>query len=130
METIVSILMDRFHWSRKVSSLIVFIYCLLMGIPSSLGFGVWDFIQPLGMSILDAWDFVSNSILMPIIALITCIFIGFVLTPQAVIDEAESDGSRFKSRKLFTVIIKWIAPVILVAILISSVLNALGIFVI
>lgn len=129
METIVSILMDLFHWSRRTTSILVFVYSMLMGIPSSLGFGIWDFIQPLGMSILDAWDFISNSILMPIVALLTCFFVGFVIKPQTVIDEACAEGAVFKGKNLFTVIIRWVAPVILVAILISSVLNALGIFV-
>ncbi len=129
METIVSILMDLFHWTRRTTSIIVFVYCLLMGIPSSLGFGIWDFIQPLGMSILDAWDFISNSILMPIVALLTCFFVGFVIKPQTIIDEACAEGAAFKWKSLFTVIIKWVAPIILIAILISSILNALGIFV-
>lgn len=129
METIVSILMDFFHWSRRKTSILVFLYSLLMGIPSSLGFGIWDFIQPLGMSILDAWDFVSNSILMPIVALLTCFFVGFVIKPQTIIEEACAEGASFKGRHLFTIVIKWVAPIILVAILISSILNALGIFV-
>lgn len=128
METIVSILMDYFHWNRKKTALIVLVYCLLMGIPSSLGFGIWDFIQPLGMSILDAWDFISNSILMPIVALLTCFFVGFVIKPKTIIDEANAEGAKFKSVTLFTVVIKWVAPVILIAILISSVLNAAGIY--
>ncbi|MFG6364118.1 sodium-dependent transporter [Schaedlerella sp.] len=129
METIVSILMDFFHWSRRKTSILVFIYSLLMGVPSSLGFGIWDFVKPLGMSILDAWDFISNSILMPIVALLTCFFAGFVIKPKAIIDEACAEGADFKGKNLFTVVIKWVAPVILVAILISSILNALGIFV-
>ncbi len=130
MEAVVSNLMDFFHWPRRRTSIVVFLYCLLMGIPSSLGFGIWDFIQPLGMSILDAWDFISNSILMPIVALFTCFFVGFVIKPQTIIDEACAEGAVFKSKTLFIVVIKWVAPLILVAILISSILNALGIFVI
>ena len=129
METIVSILMDFFHWSRRKTSILVFIYSLLMGVPSSLGFGIWDFVKPLGMSILDAWDFISNSILMPIVALLTCFFAGFVIKPKAIIEEACAEGAVFKGKHLFTVVIKWVAPIILVAILISSILNALGIFV-
>ena len=129
METIVSILMDFFHWSRRKTSILVFIYSLLMGVPSSLGFGIWDFVKPLGMSILDAWDFISNSILMPIVALLTCFFAGFVIKPKAIIEEACAEGADFKGKNLFTVVIKWVAPIILVAILISSILNALGIFV-
>ena len=128
METIVSILMDYFHWERKKTAIIVLVYCLLMGIPSSLGFGVWDFIQPLGMSILDAWDFISNSILMPIVALLTCFFVGFVIKPKTIIDEANTEGAKFKSVTLFTVVIKWVAPVILIAILIIYVLNAAEIY--
>ena len=125
METIVSILMDRFKWKRKFTCIIVVIYVLLMGIPSSLGFGVWDFIQPIGMSILDFWDFLSNSVLMPIVALFTCIFVGFFIKPKTIIEEASAEGAAFKSKKLFTVMIKWIAPILLVLILISSVMNAL-----
>ena len=127
METIVSILMDRFKWKRKFTCIIVVIYVLLMGIPSSLGFGVWDFIQPIGMSILDFWDFMSNSVLMPIVALFTCIFVGFFIKPKTIIEEASAEGAAFKSKKLFTIMIKWIAPILLVLILISSVMNALGI---
>lgn len=129
METIVSILMDRFHWSRKTTSILVYAYLLIMGIPSSLGFGIWDFIKPLGMSILDAFDFISNSILMPIVALLTCFFVGFIIKPTTIIEEAEAEGATFKAKKLFTVVIKWIAPIILVAILISSILNAMGLYV-
>ena len=126
METIVSILMDKFHWNRKITCLIVTVYILMMGIPSSLGFGIWDFIQPLGMSILDVMDFISNSVLMPIVALITCLFVGFVIKPQTIIDEAQADGAKFKHKQLFIIVILWIAPVCLCAILISSVLSAFG----
>ena len=76
----------------------------------------------------DAMDFISNSVPMPIVAVLTCIFVGFVIKPKTIIDEVESsDGGTFKSKKMFTVMIKWIAPIFLIAILISSILNALGI---
>ena len=128
METIVSIFMDKFKWSRKFTCILVAVYSLLIGIPTSLGFGALDFIKPLGMSILDAMDFISNSVLMPIVAVLTCIFVGFIIKPKVIIDEVESsDGGTFKSKKMFIVMIKWIAPIFLIAILISSVLNALGI---
>jgi len=120
--------MDKFKWSRKFTCILVAVYSLLIGIPTSLGFGALDFIKPLGMSILDAMDFISNSVLMPIVAVLTCIFVGFIIKPKVIIDEVESsDGGTFKSKKMFTVMIKWIAPIFLIAILISSILNALGI---
>lgn len=126
METVVSIFMDKFNLQRKKTCLIVLVMTLILGIPSSLGFGVLDFIQPLGMSILDAWDFISNSVMMPIIALFTCFFVGFIIKPQTIIDEVKQDGEKFKAAKLFTVMIKWIAPIFLILILLSSIASALG----
>ena len=126
METIVSILRDKFHWSRKFTCILVTAVALVMGIPSSLGFGIWSHIKFLDFSILDAFDFISNSVLMPILAFFTCIFVGFIIKPKAVIDEVKSSDGVFKGEKLFTIMIKWIAPIFLVAILVSSVGNAMG----
>lgn len=126
METVVSIVRDKFGLKRNTTCLIVLAFCLVLGIPSSLGFGVLDGVKLLGMSILDMFDFVSNSVLMPIVAFATCIFVGYFIKPQSVIDEVELTG-RFRSQKLFSVIIKYVAPIFIVLILISSVLDTLGI---
>ena len=126
METVVSIVRDKFGWERKRTCLGVLIFSVVLGLPSSLGFGVLGNITLNGMSILDMFDFVSNSILMPIVALLTCIFVGYVLKPKALIEEIEVSAP-FKAKTLFTVVIKYIAPVCIVLILVSSVLDALGI---
>jgi NSS family neurotransmitter:Na+ symporter len=126
METIVSIFMDKFKWKRTFTCVVVTIYTLLMGIPSSLGFGVWEFIQPLGMSILDFMDFISNSVLMPIVALLTCIFVGHIIKPETVIEEACVEGAAFRKKHIFVWMIKWVAPILLVIILVTSVAGALG----
>ena len=130
METIVSIIMDKFKWNRNITVLFVTVLALLMGIPSSLGFGAWDHIKFIGMSILDTFDFLSNSVLMPIAAFFTCVFVGYVIKPKTIIDEVKESDGTFKSEKLFTIMIKWIAPIFLIAILASSVANAMGWFVI
>ena len=126
METVVSIVKDKFGWNRKVTCLVVLVGCILLGLPSSLGFGLWSGVQIIGLSFLDFFDFISNSVLMPIVAFLTCIFIGYVLKPKTLIDEIELTG-KFKSKTLFTVVIKYVAPICIVLILISSVLDALGI---
>ncbi len=126
METVVSIVGDKFGLERKKTCLIVFIGSVLLGLPSCLGFGVLSGVNVAGLSILDIFDFLSNSVIMPIVAFFTCIFVGYILKPQALIDEIESSG-KFNSKKMFTVIIKYVAPVCIVLILISSVLDALGI---
>ncbi|WP_461811503.1 sodium-dependent transporter [Faecalimonas sp.] len=129
METIVSIFRDKFHWKRKFTCGLVTVITLLMGIPSSLGFGPWAHIKFIGLSILDTFDFISNNVLMPILAFFTCIFVGFIIKPKTISDEVKIGNPKFKGEKLFSIMIKWIAPICLIAILISSILNTLGIIV-
>ncbi|MBE6770949.1 MAG: sodium-dependent transporter [Ruminococcaceae bacterium] len=126
METVVSIVRDKFGWNRKAVCIGVLIFCIVLGLPSCFGFSIWGEIAVNGLSILDMFDFVSNSVLMPIVAFLTCIFVGYVLKPKALIEEVELSGP-FKAKKLFTVVIKYIAPVCILLILISSVLDTLGI---
>lgn len=128
METIVSFFLDKFRLERKTASIIVAVISLIIGIPSSLGFGPLSFITWAGMSVLDIMDFISNSVLMPIVALLTCVFVGFIIKPKSIADEVKATDGKFKSEKLFTVMIKWIAPIFLIAILASSIANAFGIY--
>lgn len=126
METVVSIIQDKLHWKRHTTCIVVALGAIAIGIPSSLGFGPWKCVQFMGMSILDMFDFLSNSVIMPIVALLTSIFIGYVIKTKTISDEVKSSGP-FKRESLFVVVIKYAAPVCIVAILISSILNALGI---
>ena len=110
-----------------MSCLIVIGICLIMGIPSSLGNGIWSNVKILGMDFLTFFDFLSNSIIMPIVALCTCILIGWVIKPKTIADEVTRNGERFSRRALFDVMIKYIAPICLVFILISYTLAQFGI---
>ena len=126
METVVSIFMDKFGWNRKLTCILVFLFCVALGLPSSLGFGVLSDVTIMNFSFLDFFDFISNSVLMPIVAFLTCIFVGYVIKPKTLTDEIESSG-QFKRKKMFVVIIKYIAPVCIILILVSSILDAMGI---
>lgn len=127
METVVSIFVDKTNKSRRFITICVTIYTIVMAIPSSLGFGVLSGISIKGMSILDMFDFVSNSILMPVVALLTCLFVGFVVKPKTIIDEVESSSHSYKSKKVYEILIKYVSPILIILILISSILNAFGI---
>lgn len=126
METVVSVVQDKFKLNRKVTCLCVFIGSVLLGLPSSLGNGVWSNVKIIGFAFLDFFDFISNSVLMPIVALLTCIFVGYVIKPKTLIEEAEL-SAEFKQKKLFSIIIRYIAPICIVLILGFSVLEAFGI---
>ena len=76
------------------------------------------------MDFLTFFDFISNSVIMPIVAFLTCIFIGYVVKPKFVIEEVELNG-KFKRKALFNVMIKYVSPILIVMILIFSVLDSL-----
>ncbi len=129
METVVSIVKDKFKLNRTLSCVIVLAICLVLGVPSALsnGNGILAGVKLIGLGFLDFFDFISNSVLMPIVAFFTCVFIGYVLKPKTLIEEAELEGQKFKSKTLFSVVIRYIAPICIVLILGFSVLETLGV---
>ncbi len=126
METVVSIVCDKFKLSRKLSCLVVLLFSIVLGLLSTLGYGLLENVKIIGMQFLDFFDFISNSVLMPIVAFLTCIFVGYVLKPDAIIEEVEI-SQKFKRKAIFTFMIKYLAPICIIMILISSFLDALGI---
>ena len=127
METVVSNLCDKFRIGRKLCWLCVFIGSVVLGIVSCFGYSIWAEVKIIGMQLLDFFDFISNSVMMPVVAFLTCVVIGYIIKPQSIIDEVEASGT-FKRKKLFTVMIKYVAPICIVLILVSSLLDVFGIF--
>lgn len=126
METIVSVIMDKFKFKRLTACLTVLGISLVLGLPSALGSSAWAEVKILGMQFLDLFDFISNSIMMPIVAFATSLFVGYILKPKAIIDEVSLSGE-FKWKRMFEIMIKYIAPVFILAILVSSILDVFGI---
>ncbi len=125
MEAITSSLMDAFHVSRRRAATFVAAYAVAGGIIVCLGYNLLYFEAALPNGnvgqILDILDYLSNNCIMPLIALLTCILIGWVVSPQTVIDEVTLGGHRFSRRKLYVVMIKFAAPVLLFVLLLQSV---------
>ncbi len=126
MEAIVSGLIDSFKMGRGKATAIVAVYGIVLGIVCSLGFGIWDGVTIFGFSILDFLDFVSNSVLLPLVGMLTCVMVGFVIKPDAIISEVELNGP-FTMKKFYVAMVKWVAPIFIFAILVSSVLEGLGV---
>ena len=126
METCVATLADQLKWPRIRCCIVVLGFMLLIGTANVLGYGAWDFVTIFGMQILDFCDFLSNSVMMPIAALFTCLFVAKVVGFSTISDEVRL-SSNFRLEKLYRISIKFIAPVILAIILISSIASVLGI---
>ena len=122
MEVNVANLIERFHMKRHTAVLIMAGVLFVLGLPSVLGYSLFSDFMPLGMNILDFSDYIGNSILTPIVALISCIFIGWVVMPHVLGEELASSGG-FKRRRSFEFIIKWLAPVFIAAVLLGSFLE-------
>lgn len=124
MEAIVASLMDRFGWKRNTSTIIVLVYALITGAVVCLGYNKFYFELPLPNGsvgqILDLMDYVSNNVFMPIVALATCILIGWVAKPKTVIDEATKNGEKFNRKIIYNVTIKVVAPVLLIFLLLQA----------
>lgn len=125
MEAIVSSAMDKFRLSRKQAALGVTAFALAVGIVVCLGYNLFYFELMLPNSvtpgqILDVLDYVSNYVLMPVVAIASCILIGWVTGPEMVIEEVTLGGRRFGRKRLYIVMVKFITPVMLCLLLLQS----------
>jgi len=124
MEAVVSGIMDKFHVSRLKAAAIETCIALAGGIVVCLGYNrfFFDIMLPNGAhaQVLDIMDYISNNCLMPLVAIGTCILVGWVLKPQTIIDEAEKTGCKFGRKKLYVVMIRYIAPILLLILFLKS----------
>lgn len=127
MEAIVSSTMDKFHFTRRKSTVLVTVYGMIAGVIVCLGYNLLYFELPLPngtvAQILDVMDYLSNNLFMPLVALLTCILIGWIVKPKTIIDEITLGGNKFQRRRLYIIMVKVVAPVILLILL----LQALGV---
>lgn len=119
METVVSIIMEKFGLKRIPACIITVLCCLLLGMLSVLGYSTWSNVRLIGMQFLDFFDFISNNIMMPVVALLTCILIGWVVKPEYVEDEVLVSQKSFRARMLLSVMLRYVCPVCMIIILLT-----------
>lgn len=123
-EACVAAIGDYFKTKRKSSTFAITVWALLLGSVSAFGYGRWESFKPFGMPALDFFDFSMNSILMPIVAALTCYFVGWVLSPKRILAECHRHGGATGFKYFYIVMVKFIAPLLVIAILISEVCRA------
>ena len=125
-ESAVSTFEDVLHWTRKKSTVVMGAIMILLGTLSCLGYGPLAGIKIIGMQFLDFFDFLTNSVMMPIAAIATCLLISRVVGVDKIEEEVVQEGHPFKRRQIFRFMIKYLCPIFAAIILISSVANAFG----
>lgn len=126
METVVASCMEYFKKSRKQICLWVTGICAIFATVICLGEGILNYeniwlpkaVKP--TTFLGLADYVSTSVIMPVITIATCILIGWVVKPKWIIDEVESSCRKFGRKKLFVIVIKYVAPVVMTVLLLSA----------
>ena len=125
-ESAVSTFEDELHWSRKKATLFMAVIMLLLGSLSCLGYGPLSNVKIIGMQFLDFFDFLTNSVMMPIAALATCLLISRVAGVDKIEEEVTQNEQPFRRRKIFRFMLRYLCPIFAVIILLSSVANAFG----
>ena len=125
MEAVVSSLMDKFQMSRTKATVVEVAIALAGGVLVCLGYNklYFEIKLPNGAvaQILDIMDYISNNCLMPLVAIGTSVLIGWVTGPKTVIQEVEKTGCKFGRKRLYIVMLRYIAPVLLVVLLLKSI---------
>ncbi len=119
METVTAVVMEKFHITRSKSCIAVIIFTAVLGMLSVLGYSQWSDFTLFGMQLLDFFDFVSNNLMMPVMAFLTCILVGYVVKTKFVEEEVMYGGKQFRSKHIYRVMIKYVCPVCMIVILIT-----------
>lgn len=125
-ESAVSTFEDELGWGRKKATVLVGVIMLLLGSLSSLGYGPLANVKILGMQFLDFFDFLTNSVMMPIAAIAICLLVSKVIGVKRIEEEVLHGESSFRRKKVFYIMIQYLCPIFAVIILISSIANAFG----
>ena len=125
-ESAVSTFQDELGWGRKKATVIVAIIMLILGSLSSLGYGPLECMKILGMQFLDFFDFITNSVMMPIAAITTCLLVSKVIGVKKIEEEMVQENGTFRRKKVFNFMIQYICPIFASIILLSSVASAFG----
>ena len=125
-ESAVSTFEDELHWSRKKATVFMTVIMIFLGTLSCLGYGPLADITVIGMQFLDFFDFLTNSVMMPIAAIATCLLVSKVIGVEKIENEVTEGGHLFKRKVIFQFMIKYLCPIFAAIILVSSVANAFG----
>lgn len=119
-EACVASVCDLFKMARAKSTLIVASVLIFLASFSAFGYGVWGHVTIFGMQFLDFFDFSANSVMMPILAALTCVFAGWILKPKTIFEECEAAGAVMKAKRFYSFTVRFVAPVLMIALLVSE----------
>lgn len=117
--------MDRFQFARLPAVIIVAFGAGVLGVLSAMSYGSLAWFQPLGfldlfagMGVLDILDTFTSRLTMPITALLTSIFIGWIADRRLTDVESGLSGGAYL---FWRFLVRWLCPLALTLILIAGI---------
>ncbi|WMJ77742.1 MULTISPECIES: sodium-dependent transporter [unclassified Sedimentibacter] len=121
LEIVVPFMIEKFNFERKKSCIGTGIACFVLGIPVSLGFGIWSNITIFGKTFFDLFDYFASNISYPIIGLFSAIMVGWVWGKKNAMEQVSSNGLyTSKINGIWFFAVKYICPIALIIICLSS----------
>lgn len=124
LETITANCMEIFHVKRKPTTIVLTIIYTIASVIIALGYSKFYIELPLPNGsigqLLDLMDYISNSFMMPFISMLSAILIGWVVGPDWIVEEVEYGGRKFGLKGLYRVMIKYVVPVIMFILFLTS----------
>ncbi len=124
LESITANCMELFHTERKKTTGVLSVIYLTATAVIALGYSIFyvEVALPNGSTgqLLDIMDYISNSFLMPFISLMSAILIGWIMKPSWIAEEMELNGGKFRRKRLYNVMIRYIMPVIMLILFLQS----------
>jgi NSS family neurotransmitter:Na+ symporter len=125
-EACVAAVCDFFRIRRSAAVAMVLVWSIALGAVSAFGYGRWNGFKPCGMPALEFFD-ASMNVLTPIVAALICIYAGWVLHPKRILAECRRDGSSVGFKWFHAIMVRFLAPALVLAILVSEVCRIFGI---
>ena len=124
LETITANCMEIFHTRRKQTTVALTMIYTVASVIIALGYSKFYVELPLPNGsigqLLDLMDYISNSFMMPFISMLSAILIGWVVGPDWIVEEVEHGGCKFGLKGLYRVMIKYVVPVIMFILFLTS----------
>ena len=122
IEVVSQYTLEKYHWSRAKAT------CVFGGIIGLIGLFVClsqDYIKYnlFGFDLLTYFDEVTNAVIMPILAFVACITVGYIIKPKNVMKELEEMGSSFKGQKFWLAMTMSVTPALVLIVLIMGIID-------
>lgn len=119
-EPALAFLVERYNSKRSHVAISLGVFCWLLGIGTVLSFNVWSEFDVIGgLNIFEFLDFISGNVMLPLGGLFIALFAGYVL-PKSIVSTQLGLPTRGASI-LWTVLIKVIAPLGVIAIFVYTI---------